>query len=246
MDSNFPQAPFVRQQEMTKVAASSLKDPAAIFPTLLGLSPDVSLCEILFGLIMVLTFTLGAGVAASEDPSEARALILGAITCNIAWGLIDAVFHVMSTRFVRSRRERLLEKFQSFDRSAAIEMLRRELNEQLEAITSEADRAQLYDRIYDALKKRTAIVAPSDPNDIRGAFGVFLLVSLSALPAAIPFLFVTDAWQALRISNAILLGLIFLVGYRWAGLTLANPWKTGAGLMLLGAALVVVAIALGG
>ena len=57
--------------------------------TFLGLSPDETLSEILFGLIMVLTFTLGAGVAASaEGEQAAHDLILGAIGCNIAWGLI--------------------------------------------------------------------------------------------------------------------------------------------------------------
>ena len=51
---------------------------------------------------------------------------------------------------------------------------------------------------------------------------------------------------ALRLSNAILTGLLFLVGFHWARYVGANPWWTGTAMMGLGVALVAVAIALGG
>jgi hypothetical protein len=221
----------------------------AVVPHFLGLSPEDTLNEILFGLVMVLTFTLGAGIAAGGDADAdgARALIVGAIGCNIAWGLIDAVFYVMGLVFVRSRRSRLLEGFRAAtDKGAAIGMVREELEEQLAPITTSEDRGQLYERVYNALKKAPTYDVRIEGSDVKGAIGVFLLVSLTAVPAAIPFLFVSDPWQALRISNFILVGLIFFVGYRWAGYTRANPWKVGLALMLIGIILVVVAIALGG
>jgi VIT1/CCC1 family predicted Fe2+/Mn2+ transporter len=218
-----------------------------VSPTTFGLAPGDTLGEILFGLIMVLTFTLGAGIAAGDDPGEARELILGAMTCNIAWGLIDGVFYVMGLRYDRSRRERLLDRLSSTsDKDIAMDMIRDELKDQLAVIADPRDRIQLYDRIYEALRKGSHISVAIGRRDIIEAIGVFLLVALTALPAAVPFLFFSDPWQALRLSNAILLGLLFLVGYRWAGLTHANPWLTGFGLTLLGAMLVVVAIALGG
>ena len=74
------------------------------------LDPQDSLGEILFGLIMVLTFTLGAGLAAGHSEEEARTLIYGAIGCNIAWGLIDAVFYLMGELFARGRRGRIFDK----------------------------------------------------------------------------------------------------------------------------------------
>ena len=63
---------------------------------------------------------------------------------------------------------------------------------------------------------------------------------------AIPFLFIDDAFVALRISNAILLGLLFWAGYRFARYTMARPVLTGLLFLLFGAALVAMAIALGG
>jgi hypothetical protein len=50
---------------------------------------------------------------------------------------------------------------------------------------------------------------------------------------------------ALRVSNGILTGLLFLVGFHWDHVG-ANPWWTGTAIMGLGVAPVAVAIALGG
>ncbi len=52
--------------------------------------------------------------------------------------------------------------------------------------------------------------------------------------------------MALRVSNAILLALLFYVGYAWARHTTAKPLLTGCVFLLGGVALVVIAIALGG
>lgn len=75
---------------------------------------------------------------------------------------------------------------------------------------------------------------------------MFWLVFLTTLPAALPFLLLRDARSALRVSNALLIGLMFYVGWRWAGYTGAARWRTGLVMALLGIALVGVAIALGG
>ena len=48
----------------------------------------------LFGLIMVLTFT-GSLSVAEAGPSDVRTMLIGALGCNIAWGIIDAVLYLM-------------------------------------------------------------------------------------------------------------------------------------------------------
>ena len=50
----------------------------------------------------------------------------------------------------------------------------------------------------------------------------------------------------MRVSNAILIGLLFYVGQAWAAYTGASRWGTGLLMVTLGVALVLVAIALGG
>src|SRR4030095_13597859 len=59
------------------------------------LDPVARVSEILFGLIMALTFTttLGAATAGRDDVGT---LLIGVLGCHIAWGLVDAVMFLMS------------------------------------------------------------------------------------------------------------------------------------------------------
>ena len=67
------------------------------------LDPASSLGEIMFGLIMTLTFTLGAGIIIEDEGAEgARDLLIALIGCNIAWGVIDAAMY-LDDRAVHSR-----------------------------------------------------------------------------------------------------------------------------------------------
>ena len=75
---------------------------------------------------------------------------------------------------------------------------------------------------------------------------VFSVLFLTALPAVVPFLLLRDAALAMRISNALLIGLLFYAGWRWARHTGGHPWRTGVAAALVGIALVSVAMVLGG
>ena len=66
------------------------------------LDPVSRVSEILFGLIMALTFTCTFS-AAEADREEVRALLAGAIGCNIAWGLVDAVMYLINSLTSRGR-----------------------------------------------------------------------------------------------------------------------------------------------
>ncbi len=78
------------------------------------------------------------------------------------------------------------------------------------------------------------------------AVGVFVLVFGATLPAALPYFLIDDAWVAQRASNALLIGILFYVGYRWAKYTSFGPLIAGFVVVGLGVALVSIAIALGG
>ena len=58
------------------------------------LEPIDRVSEILFGLIMVLTFTGSLSVAESGR-AEVRIMLIGALGCNFAWGIIDAIMYLM-------------------------------------------------------------------------------------------------------------------------------------------------------
>ena len=85
-----------------------------------------------------------------------------------------------------------------------------------------------------------------DAEDWKGALGVLLLVFVSTLPVALPFVFMREAHLALRVSNGIAIAMLFLCGYRVARLTGHSPWGTGLGMVALGAALAAMTMALGG
>ena len=68
------------------------------------IDPNTSLSEVLFGLIMTLTFTLGAGIMIQEEGREgARQLLIATIGCNIAWGIIDGALYLVGQLFDRGR-----------------------------------------------------------------------------------------------------------------------------------------------
>jgi VIT1/CCC1 family predicted Fe2+/Mn2+ transporter len=85
-----------------------------------------------------------------------------------------------------------------------------------------------------------------DKGDWKGAAGVFLLVFLSTFPVVIPFALLRDISLALRLSNAVAVGMLFLTGYAFGRITGRRPWGVGIFMMLLGALLVGLTIALGG
>ena len=211
------------------------------------LDPGDSLGEILFGLIMVLTFTLGAGLTVSEGRHATRTLLIAALGCNIAWGIIDGLMYVMGCLFERSRQARFIRKVRSTPVAEhAIALFRRELDPKLEAVTSQEARTRLYADMVATARQAEPLPTKVTKEDVYGGIASFALVFFTTVPAVLPFLFIDDLHRALRTSNFLLIGLLFLTGWRWAHETTANPWIVGTTIMEFGTLLVVVAIALGG
>ena len=212
------------------------------------LDPASSLSELLFGLIMTLTFTLAAGIMLQEEGREgARQLLIATIGCNIAWGVIDGFFYVLGQVFERGRRRRLMQQVrETTDDNYAVTLVAEELDDIVGGVMTLGERQGFYRRIVQ--KVRTGVIPPArvTREDVFGAIASFWLVFLASLPAAVPFLFIDEPWVALRVSNALLLAMLFYAGYAWARYTMAKPLLTGLVLMLSGAVLVAMAIALGG
>ena len=66
------------------------------------LEPLDRVSEILFGLIMAVTI-VGSLSIATAGHTEVRAVLIGALGCNIAWGLVDAVMYVLRGMAERAR-----------------------------------------------------------------------------------------------------------------------------------------------
>src|SRR5437764_10314670 len=66
------------------------------------LEPIDRVSEVLFGLIMVLTFT-GSLSVAEAGHEDIRTMLIGALGCNLAWGIIDALLYLMQSLAEKGR-----------------------------------------------------------------------------------------------------------------------------------------------
>lgn len=208
------------------------------------LDPTERFSEILFGLIMVLTFT-GSLSAAESGRQEVRTMLIGALGCNLAWGIVDAIFYLMNTLGLRGHGLVVLRRLRRApDPATAHALIAEALPPVVASVLRPEDLETLRQRLdtLPALPRR----APLERDDFRGALGVFLLVFLSTFPVTIPFFFMQDAMRALRISNGIAIVLLFWGGYRLAGFMGTRPWRTGLAMVVIGMVLVGLTIALGG
>lgn len=209
-----------------------------------ALNPIDRLSEILFGLIMALTFT-GSLSIAEAGRDDVRTMFVGALGCNLAWGLIDAILFLMGAFAERHESQAAWNAVRRTpDPAAGREVIADAVPAVIASVITPEELETLRQRLV-ALPgpPRTARV---DRSIWRGAAGVFVLVVVTTFPVVVPFLFGSDAQQALRVSNAIAIGMLFLIGFAYGRLTGHRPWVVGILMVLLGAALVSITMALGG
>jgi VIT1/CCC1 family predicted Fe2+/Mn2+ transporter len=208
------------------------------------LEPVERLSEILFGLIMALTIT-GAVSVATADRFQIRTMVIAALGCNVAWGIIDAGMYLMARLGERGRNASAAKAIRETPNvKDAHRMIADELPEKLASVFQPTQ--------LELVREKICQMSPSDlhprleGHDFLGALGVCILVILSTFPVVIPFIVFEDAGLALRISNAIAIVSLYVCGFlfgRYAGL---RPWATGLIMVAVGAALVSITIALGG
>jgi VIT1/CCC1 family predicted Fe2+/Mn2+ transporter len=211
------------------------------------LDPASRLGEILFGLIMVLTMTLTAGLTVAEGQAGVHQLLFAAIGCNVAWGIIDAVMYIMNCVTVRSGKVRLVEAIQRAPNTeAALALIQNEIEPELQELLDPGDAESMSRSVLKHIGQARIAKKSLTKDDLYGAIACFWLVFISCLPAALPFLFFSRPHFALRVSNFLLLALLFLVGQKWAVYAGTNRLIAGSAMVAIGLALVGLAILLGG
>jgi len=208
------------------------------------LDPIDRVSEVLFGLIMVLTFT-GSLSVADAGRDDVRAMLIGALGCNVAWGIIDGMLYLMGC---------LAEKGQDLmtymavrkatDPHTAQRLIADALPPGLAAILEPGDLETM---------RRRLMRLPAPPDRVRlskddwlGAAAVCLIVLASTFPVVIPFIFMQHVGPALRVSNAVAIVMLFSTGYAFGRMTGRLPWLVGVAMVAVGSALVGMTMALGG
>ncbi|MEW9837863.1 VIT1/CCC1 transporter family protein [Mesorhizobium sp. ZMM04-4] len=192
---------------------------------------------------MVLTFTLSIGVTETGQ-DDVRAVLFGALGCNLAWGIIDAVMYVMGVRGERSLGAFAIDAIRSEqDPVAARALIADHLPPAILPALQDADLERI--RVHLALPSESIPRPGRLREDALAAVGVFLLVFLCVFPVVLPFVFFEDVALAIRTSNVIAVLLLFFTGFTF-GLSIGKPWRTGTLMVAIGVAMVAVAMALGG
>ncbi|MGV4796680.1 VIT1/CCC1 transporter family protein [Rhizobium sp. F40D2] len=212
------------------------------------IDPGDALGEVIFGLIMALTWTVGSRLIFEEEGLNVHELIVATIGCNVAWGIIDAVLFTLGTTFYRSRRRHLFRQIKAAGtESAALKVLANEFPiEEAPFSAKAADADALYRSLLTLACQADPVKRSLSKGDLSAAIAVFLLVSATAIPAVIPFFLIDSAHLALRVSNLFLIMLLFVTGYAWARFSGGRPFYAGMTMTCLGLLLVAIAIALGG
>ena len=171
-------------------------------------------------------------------------MLIEALGCNLAWGIVDAAFYLMGILGLRGHGLLVLRRLRKAGSEEAQGLIADALPPVLASVLEPQDLETMRRRLL------TLPELPARPRlsreDLLGALGVFLLVFLSTFPVVIPFLVIGEPRLALRASNAVALVMLFACGYllgRFSGL---RAWLTGLVMIGLGLLFVALCMALGG
>jgi len=218
------------------VIAENVREPV------LSLVDRVS--EMLFGLFMALTF-VGAVSVAQGGREEIRELLIAALGCNLAWGLVDAVMYLVGTVADRGRWLMLVRSVRNADVETGQRLIER-------AFSQAAVRDLLSPVEVEAIRGRIVALSglPAQPSlmrdDLVAALGIFLIVVASTFPVVLPFVLIRDVGTAMAMSRAIALAMLFFGGFALGRHAGYGQWKAGLLMAGVGSVLVAAIIALGG
>jgi len=208
------------------------------------LEPIERISEVLFGLIMVLTYTTALTVG--KDEGEAmHTMLMGALGCNLAWGIIDAVLYLMGCMAAKAKGLITLRTVRNTtDTQEAQRLIADALPQALTAILQPAELESMHQRLKQLPEPPKRVHLRKD--DWLGALAVFLWVFIITFPVTIPFMFMHHAAPALLVSNGIAIVLLFGLGYAYGHCTMRNPLLKGIVMVIVGAAMVALCKAFGG
>ena len=207
------------------------------------LSPFERGSEIIFGILMAISVIAAAEIG-SGNALSSRELLVAALGCNLAWGLVDGVIFLLHLQYERHRQHCLVLELRGL---ASEDAFRARAAAELPPVVARSMTAESYRHLRGEVQSYAqARPAFWSRQEIAVAGLICALVFGSTFPLVVPFLFVQDPVLALRMSHAIAVGMLFILGWkigRWSG---ASALASAAIFALGGAAIAVLTVALGG
>ncbi len=201
------------------------------------------IAEILFGLIMALSFT-GALEIATAQHADVHTAVVGALGCNVAWGIIDGVMFLVSQLVYRGRE---VTTWRNFAKAADDPSRRAALADEVPAAVVDTltgdDLARLQSHATEQVRNVRVRLRVAD---VLGALLVCVLVVAATFPVVLPYWWVHDAAIARRISNGIAIVMLYVAGVILGRFGGGHGHWLGLVMVVIGVLLVGVTLALGG
>ncbi len=207
-------------------------------------TPFDRISEMTYGVIM--TLTIISVISAASGGASRQDLIVAALGCNIAWGVVDALMLLVRLRVERVHQHGRLRALRGVSSDTDFrEGLDEFLPPRLVAVLHPDELWNLRQRLM-ASELGTGQPRGGGAAVWLAALLIVLLVSGITLPLILPLWLVPDELMALRIAQGIGVVMLFGLGWllsRWSG---DSPWPGALGFTALGVAMTGLCIALGG
>jgi len=207
-------------------------------------TPFDRVSEMTYGVIM--TLTIISVISAASGGAARQDLIVAALGCNLAWGLVDALMLLVRLRVERAHQHGCLRALRGTSNDTDFrDGLDEFLPPRLVAVLQPDELWRLRQRLM-ASPLGTGEPLRSGAEVWLAALLIVLLVTGITLPMILPLWLVPDDLLALRIAQGTGVVMLFALGWllaRWAG---DSPWPGALGFTALGVAMSGLCIALGG
>ena len=180
--------------------------------------------------------------------NKAKILALVIIAITLLWAIVDGLMFIFTALLEKGRYHRMIPRLKSVDKKTSLEIITNELEKTVVGIFDGETKKQ----IAEEMLEKVSSISPTNlekpkisKDDIKGALLCVFFVFLPCIVILPFFVFINNLSSAILVSNIIGLAILFGFGYRLGSCTNRNKILTGLAIMLIGVAIIIMAIILG-
>ena len=216
-------------------------------PFIQHLGPTAALQETIYGLVMVLATLSAFSVAFGLNEETRWTVVFASLAVSVAWGFVDMVMWIFTRNFDRLRQHYLAASLKKNPgESGTVEAVQDDLSDTIVGTLAPADRERIYKDVLESAKRAPPMSHGIERGAFWGGLSAFLITMIATVPVLAPVALVDPPMVGLRIANIMNVVLLFVVGYSWASYAGLKKWKVGITLAVIGTAVTLTTIALGG
>lgn len=216
-------------------------------PFIRHLGPTVALQETIYGLVMVLASASAFSLAFGLTDETRWTVVFASLAVSLAWGFVDMVMWVITRNFDRMRRFYLLERIKKHHGEEwTAEAVEEEVEDTIVGTLDPRDKERICQAILESTRRAPLPDRNIEREAVWGGISAFIITTMTAVPVLAAVALAEPPTVGLRAASLLNVVLLFLVGFSWAPYAGLNKWKTGLILMLVGWAITLTTIALGG